>query len=72
MYFCITKSCLFKIAQVTAHYFPIFQLLLALMLLLCFSQINDRQKSFIQILFDCFAIFAVVVAEFKEKERERE
>jgi len=41
------------------------------MLLLCFSQINDRQKSFIQILFDCFAIFAVVVTEFKE-ERERE
>lgn len=32
-------------------------------LLLCFSQINDRQKSFIQILFDCFAIFAVVVRQ---------
>lgn len=52
--------------KVAAHHFGIFNF--SLSLLLYFSQISDRQKSFIQILFDCFAIFAVVVEQVAQKD----
>jgi len=58
-----TEPPLVENSQVPAHDFQLLLLPPKNPSLPTFSQINGRQKSFIQILFDCFAIFAVVRSE---------